>query len=153
MNLLPILLSISPISELRGGIPAALALGMPAIEAFLICVLANIAIILPVWLFFDFLHSKLLSIRIYKKFSDKILKRIMVKSDHIKENMLNFGYLALTIFVAIPLPMTGAYTGTIIAWLLNLDRKKSFVAVAAGVVIAGIVVTLASAGVLATLRQ
>ncbi|MCJ7646314.1 small multi-drug export protein [bacterium] len=152
MNLLPILLSISPISELRGGIPAALALGMPAIEAFLICVLANIAIILPVWLFFDFLHSKLLSIRIYKKFSDKILKRIMVKSGHIKENMLNFGYLALTIFVAIPLPMTGAYTGTIIAWLLKLDRKKSFIAVAAGVIIAGIVVTLASAGVLAALR-
>jgi uncharacterized membrane protein len=62
--------------------------------------------------------------------------------------MKNLGFLALALFVAIPLPMTGAWTGALIAWLLGLKRWKSFIAIAFGVIIAGILVTLISVGLI-----
>ena len=65
-----------------------------------------------------------------------------------REKIELIGLPALTLFVAIPLPATGAYTGTIIAWLLNLNYKKSFFAIAAGVIIAGIIVTALSTGII-----
>jgi len=149
--ILPILLSISPISELRGGIPAALASGFSPIAAFLICVLANALVILPIFFFLDYLHSHLLKLDFYRKISEKILGRARKKANKVEKGMNNYGYLALCIFTAIPLPMTGAYTATLIAWLLGLNKTKSFVSIAFGVLIAGILVTLASIGVMKVL--
>ena len=58
-----------------------------------------------------------------------------------------FEFIALCLFVAVPLPMTGAYTGTVIAWLFNLERKKSYISLALGVLIAGIIVTAVTLGI------
>lgn len=146
--IIAILVSMFPFVELRAGIPIALASGLSATKAFLFCVLANILIILPVFLFLDYLHEKFLRIKIYKKVAEKFLKNIRKKASHVERKMQNLGFLALAIFVAIPLPMTGAYTGTIIAWLLGLERKRSFAAISLGVIIAGIIVTLASLGII-----
>jgi len=149
---LAIIVSALPIIELRGGIPLAISSGIEAWQAMILCITANIAIIIPLWLFFDFLHEKLLSLKLYRHFSDRILLKIRRKSEKVKEKMATLGFIALMLFVAIPLPGTGVYTGGVIAWLLGLNRKLSFIALSAGAIIAGIIVTFLTLGVIGATR-
>lgn len=143
-----IILSILPFIELRGGIPLSIASGLNPFDAFFLCTITNILIIIPIFLFLDFLHSRLLIFRWYSYLSDKIIERARKKAMKVQSDMKTFGFIALAIFVAIPLPMTGAWTGTLIAWLLGLKRIKSVIAIASGVIIAGILVTLISVGLI-----
>ncbi|UZE93768.1 MAG: small multi-drug export protein [Candidatus Pacearchaeota archaeon] len=146
------LISLLPIIELRGGIPFAIAHGINPLTAFIFCTLANIIIILPIFLFLDYLHKHLLKIKPYKKTFDIFLKRIRTRKKKVERNYQTYGIIALTFFVAIPLPITGAWTGTLIAWLLNLKRRRSFLAIALGIIIAGIIVTLATTGIITLFR-
>lgn len=143
-----ILLSMSPISELRGGIPYALSQGLSIEQAFLVCVLANIVVATFIMFFLTFLHSYFIKVGFYNKTFNYFLKRIRKKSYEVERNMGNLGYLALCIFVAIPLPVTGAWTGTLIAWLLGLNKFKSILAISLGVIIAGIIVSLIAFGII-----
>jgi len=136
-----ILLSMAPISELRGGIPLAIASGISPLSAFLICVLANIVIIPIAFLFLDTINILLLKIPSYNAFFHRTLERSRNK---IHKSIEKYGYLGLAIFVAIPLPLTGAYTGVLGAWALGMNKMKSFASIAIGVIIAGIIVTLVS---------
>ena len=136
-----ILLSMLPISELRGGIPLGIAHGISPLAAFLVCVLANILIVPIIFVFLVTLNKLLLRIDIYSRFFHHFLERARHK---IHKQVEKYGYLGLMIFVAIPLPMTGAYTGTLGAWALDMNKKKAFAAIAAGVIIAGLIVTLVS---------
>ena len=77
----------------------------------------------------------------YRKLFERIIERSRKK---IHNRVERFGYLGLMLFVAIPLPITGAYTGTLGAWVLGLEPKKTFLAVLGGVIISGIIVTLIS---------
>jgi uncharacterized membrane protein len=132
------LLSFAPISELRGGIPFAIAGGIPWYAAYLYCVILN-ALVSPVcWLFLATLHKLFLHIPIYKKFFASLIERARTKLHGPVEK---WGAAGIAIFVAIPLPMTGAWTGTLGAWVLGLSRKKTLLAVAAGVAVAGAIVT------------
>ena len=133
-----IILSILPVSELRGGIPYAIYSGINPIAAFLISVLANIIVVPVVFLFLDYIHCHLLKIRLYERTFNTFLERTRKKTHRLIEK---YGYLGLAIFVAIPLPATGAWTGTLAAWFFGMKRDKSFLAVALGVVTAGIIVT------------
>ena len=135
-----IVLSLLPLSELRGGIPIALASGVGWVSAFISCVFANIMVIIPVFFFLDYIHKYLMKIKIYEKiftiYLDRVKKRVEAKFEkHTWE------YWVLFLFVAIPLPSTGAYTGCLIAWFFEMDRKKSFITIALGVLVAGIIVT------------
>lgn len=150
MLLLPqiktILLAMLPINELRGTIPIAISvLGLHPIEAMVYSVIGNmLPIFLIVWLLpflADFLsrHSKLMNRffswlfeRTKKKFYDKYQK---------------YGDWALVIFVAIPLPITGAWSGAVAAFLFGIPYWKSILLNFLGVVIAGIIVTLLSSGI------
>lgn len=143
-----ILLSISPISELRGGIPYAILNGINPLTAFIVCVLANIAIIIFIFFFLDFLHNSFMKLSIYRKIFGFFLERTRKKVDEVEKKMGIYGFLALTIFVAIPLPATGAWTGCLIAWILGLDRKKSILAISLGVFIAGLIVLLTTIGLI-----
>lgn len=136
-----VLLSLMPISELRGGIPFAIATGNSFFIAFVVCVLANILVIPVVFLFLESIHKILYPIGIYKRFFDKIDRRTRKK---IQKKWQKYEYLALFLFVAVPLPITGAYTGTLAAWLLGAEKKKAFLFLSLGVVFAGIIVTLVS---------
>lgn len=136
-----ILLSLLPISELRGAIPYALSQGMPIVPAYLICVGTNILVGPLVFLFLSTLHRIFYFLRFYRVIFDKIVKR---SRKRIEEKINRFGYWGLVIFVAIPLPITGAYTGALGAWVLAMKKLKSFTAIAAGVIIAGFIVTLVS---------
>lgn len=142
------LLSLAPVSELRGGIPFAIAKGIHPLTAFVFCIIANILVIPIVFLFLEFLHKKLLCISSYKRTFNAFLKKTRKKVDHVKQKYQIYGFLALTVFVAIPLPVTGAWTGTLIAWLLGLHKGKSFIAMSLGVLISGTIVTLATLGII-----
>ncbi|MBI4149963.1 small multi-drug export protein [Candidatus Woesearchaeota archaeon] len=138
-----IILSMLPIAELRGGIPLAIYNGVHPVLAFVVCVAANFAIVPLVYLFLDYIHHHLLVFSWYKRGFDHFLERARRKTHHYVEK---YGYLGLAIFVAIPLPMTGAYTGTLAAWFFEMNKKKAFLAIACGVVVAGLVVTMVVLG-------
>ena len=146
---LGILLSVLPIGELRAGIPVAHAAGTPLITAALICTLANIIIIPFIFLFLNTLHKWFMKIKFYKKLFNKIIEKVRHKIEH---HVNTWGYIGLALFVAIPLPGSGAYTGTLGAWIFGLDQKKSMIAIAIGVIIAGIAITIISANLFGLAR-
>jgi len=139
--LMIIFLSIFPISELRGAIPLGISLGFSPLSVFLISIFFNSIIFFPIYFGLELLYE-----RFFCRFSfvRKILKRIEKKRDAIDK----YGFLGLVLFVAIPAPFTGAYTASALAWLLGLDWKKSFLVIAFGVVIAGIIVSAFTLGIL-----
>jgi len=150
--LLAIILAMLPVSELRGGLPLAIvyakAHNIPLLLIFLLIVMANILIIFFVFYFLDKIHPKLLKIKFYKKIFETYINKIQKKTKKFEEKYSVIGFLALTLFVAIPLPATGAWSGCLISWLLNLDRKKSILSIASGVLIAGVLMLLGTLGFL-----
>jgi len=146
------LLSLAPVSELRGGLPLAVARGVPWPLAFVACVAANIIIVPLIFLFLDYFHCRLLKLRLYKRTFNAFLKRIRKRKESVEKNVESYGIIALAVFVAIPLPITGAWSGALIAWLLGLKRLKSFFAIALGVLIAGAIVTMATLGIIHILK-
>jgi len=139
-----LLASVSPISELRVGIPLGISLGLEPWFTFLIAVIANALIFFPVFFALRLFYEKVLfRIPLFDKYLDNLRKRGKPIVD-------KHGFWGLALYVAVPLPLTGAYTGTILAWLLGMDWKKASAAVGLGVIIAGIVVLLITLGVAST---
>jgi uncharacterized membrane protein len=134
-----VLLSFLPIAELRGGIPYAMANGMPVAAAFALCVVVNMLVAPIGWLFLSSLHRLLLRWRFYANVFDRLVERARRK---VHQAVERWGYWGLAVFVAIPLPFTGAWTGILGAWVLGMEWRKSMAAVAAGVLVAGIAVTV-----------
>ncbi len=132
-----LLATVSPISELRGGIPLGiLQYGIDPLFIFFIAIIANALIFFPVFFALRLFYDKLLyRIPLFDKYLDNLRKRGEPKVE-------KYGFWGLILFVAIPLPITGAYTGTILAWLLGMDWKKAFPAIGMGVVVAGAIVLL-----------
>jgi uncharacterized membrane protein len=140
-----LLITISPISELRGGIPLGISLGLDPWFTFFIAVVANALIFFPIFFALRLFYDKLLCrIQLFNRYLESLRKRGKPKVD-------KYGFWGLALFVAVPLPLTGAYTGTILAWLLGMDWKKAFPAIGLGVVVAGVVVLLITLGVTSTL--
>jgi len=135
------ILSLLPISELRGGIPYAVANDIGIVPAFILCVVSNMLVIPIMYIFLETVHKYFYKIGIYRKIFDKYVDRTRKKAE---KNVAKYGYWGIMLFVAIPLPITGAYTGTVAAWLLRLQKRKSFMYLALGVVIAGIIVSIAT---------
>ena len=138
------IISLMPILELRGGLIAAKLLGLPATTSFIICFIGNILPIpLILWLIdpiFNFLRRW--------KFFDKFITWCEKKAHSKKEQIERLKYIGLFLFVGIPLPGTGAWTGCLIASLLGMDKKKSLIAAICGVVLAGIIMLIFSYGLL-----
>jgi len=141
------LTAMTPIGELRASIPLGLSiLKQPWFLVFVISVIGNmIPPIFILWLFprfSDWLmsHSKLMN-----KFLTWLFNRTRKKA---QDNIEKYGDLALIIFVAIPLPNTGAWTGALAAWLFGIPMKRALPNVLYGVLIAGVVVTLVTAGLI-----
>jgi uncharacterized membrane protein len=133
------ILAMLPISELRGAIPFAYLRGMDIWLAALISVLFNALVVPVVYIFLSSLHTVFYKRwNWYKKLFDKTVVRARAK---LQEKVNRYGYWGIMLFVAIPLPVTGAWTGTLGAWVLGLDKKKTMLAVCGGVLIAGAIVT------------
>lgn len=143
--------SMVPLIELRGAVPIGLStwLGdsLPILPLYITCIIGNM---LPVPFIF-FFARKVLVWGADKKFIGKFFRFCLEKGEKGgKKLQATAGrglYFALFIFVGIPLPGTGAWTGTLAASFLDMDFKKSVIAVMAGVILAGIIMGLASAGV------
>lgn len=134
------ILSMLPIAELRGGIPLAVANDIPLYVAYIMCVIANILVIPIFYIFLETAHKLFYKIKPYRFIFDRYVIRTQRKAD---ANVRKYGYWGIMLFVAIPLPITGAYTGTLAAWLLKLSFKRAFWYLALGVVIAGVIVSVA----------
>lgn len=137
------IISLLPILELRGGLIAARILGVEFIKAFIICYIANIIPVPFILLFINYLFNKISKWKPTKKIVDWLSNKTLKKKDQIDK----YGYFGLFLFVGIPLPGTGAWTGSLLAILLNLDKKKSFITIAIGVLAAGIIMSLLSYGI------
>lgn len=136
-----VLLTILPISELRGGIPLGiLHYGLDPILVFCLAITANILVFFPIFFGLRLFYSRMLS-RI--PFFDKYLNSVWSRG---KPKVDRYGFWGLTLLVAVPLPITGVYTGTALAWLLGMHWRKAFPAAALGVVIAGTIVLLLTLG-------
>ncbi len=135
-----------PLLELRGAIPFSVGFGLPSIPSFIICVIGNM---LPVPVIFWFAR-RVLEWGKDKKAIGGFFTWCLEKGDKggkkLTEKAGRGVYVALFLFVGIPLPGTGAWTGTLAASFLDLEWKKSVVAVMAGVVLAGLIMYLVSIG-------
>ncbi|MCI8636650.1 MAG: small multi-drug export protein [Clostridia bacterium] len=149
--LLIFLISMIPLIELRGSVPIGLSNlwgeAIPIIPLYITCIVGNM---LPVPFIF-FFARKVLEWGADKKIIGKFFTFCLEKGEKggkkLQEKAGRGLYFALFLFVGIPLPGTGAWTGTLAASFLDMDFKKSVIAVMAGVILAGIIMGLASAGV------
>jgi len=145
-----IILTILPISELRIGLPVAISYALenniPIVLIFLLIVMINILLIPIIFLFLDYLHHHLMKISIYNRVFGIFLKHFQKRIDQFEKNHNALGFIALTLFVAIPLPGTGAWSGTLLSWLFGLKRKESIIAISLGVLIAGILILFGTLG-------
>ncbi len=143
-ELIVFIISLMPILELRGGLIAAALLNINIVRAFIICFIGNI-IPIPfiLWLItpiFDYLKKT----KLFRGMVSKLEHKAMNKKDQIER----LQYIGLLLFVGIPLPGTGAWTGCLIAALLNMDKKKAMLYSIMGVIMAGIIMMIFSYGIL-----
>lgn len=138
------LISMLPVVELRGGLPAGVAMGLPIPAAFLASFLGNM---LPVPFIVLFIRRIFKWIRVHiprlGSMVDKLEQKAYAKSDKV----LQYETWGLLIFVAIPLPGTGAWTGALIAALLDFRLKRAVPVITCGVLIAGLIITALTYGV------
>lgn len=140
------LISMVPLIELRGAIPYAAGFGLPLAQSYVIAVIANM---LPVPIIFLFARKVLewgADKPIIGKFFHFCLEKGHKGGAKLKAKAGKGLPIALLLFVGIPLPGTGAWTGTLAASLLDMDFKTSIIAVMCGVLLAGIIMAAASAG-------
>ena len=145
--LIVFLISMVPIVELRGAIPVAVGMNLNMVWAYIICIIGNM---LPVPLIYFFARKVLLWGKDKKyigKFFTWCLKKGEKGGRKLQAKAGRGLFIALMLFVGIPLPGTGAWTGTRAASFLDMGFKKSVIAVMCGVVIAGVIMGLASMGV------
>ena len=143
-ELLVFIIYLMPILELRGGLIAASLLGLNPITSYIIAIIGNV---IPVPFILWFINSILNWMRDSKRFS-KIAKWLDGKVEKHKGQIEKYGFWGLILFVGIPLPGTGAWTGCLIASVLEMDRKKAFIAAMIGIFIASIIMMLLSFGLL-----
>ena len=143
-ELIIFIISMMPILELRGGLIAAALLGLKGLPSFIICFIGNI-IPIPfiLWLITP-IFNKMKKTKLLSGLVDKLEKKAMSK----KEQIEKLQYIGLMLFVGIPLPGTGAWTGCLIAALLDMNKKKALIAAILGVIMAGIIMMFVSYGVL-----
>ena len=140
-------ISLLPLLELRGGLIAAALLGVDPLPSYLISIVGNL---LPIP-FILLLINKILDWMRNSKHFNKIAQWLDKKVEKHKGQIEKYGYLWFVLFVRIPLPGTGAWTGSLIASVLEMDRKKTFLAVVVGVIMASIIMMLLSFGLLANI--
>ena len=145
------LISMVPIIELRGAIPVAVGMGLPLIPSYIICIIGNM---LPVPFIYFFARKVLIwgsDKPVIGKFFTFCLEKGEKGGKKLQAKAGRGLFVALLLFVGIPRPGTGAWTGTLAASLLDMDFKSSVVAVMCGVLLAGVIMALISNGVLGAL--
>ena len=129
-----------PVFELRGAIPLGFYLNMPVAKVFFLALLGNLIPVIPLYFLLLPVYKRLSRIPALKAFFERLFEHARKRSFIIQR----YEALGLMLFVAIPLPVTGAWTGTIAASLLKIKFKYTLLAVTLGITIAGVIVTVLS---------
>ena len=141
------LISMVPLIELRGAIPVSQGFQLPLLQSYIVCVIGNMLPVPVIYLF----ARKVLEWGKDKKYIGKFFTFCIEKGhkggEKLKEKAGRGLFVALLLFVGIPLPGTGEWTGTLAASFLDMGFKKSVIAVLLGVLLAGVIMGIASAGV------
>ncbi|MDD3297184.1 MAG: small multi-drug export protein [Candidatus Omnitrophica bacterium] len=134
-----------PVFELRLAIPLAIfQFGFSFSKAYCLAVAGNFLPVLPLLLFFRYFFHRLENVKVVGKFFSWWFKRVEKKSKVVER----LGFWGLVFFVAIPLPVTGAWTGTVAATLFEIKLRKALLAIFIGIAIAGLLVSLITAAAL-----
>lgn len=144
--------SMVPLIELRGAIPFSQGFGLPLLQSYIVCIIGNM---LPVPIIFLFARKVLewgCDKPVIGKFFTFCIEKGHKGGAKLQEKTGRGLYVALLLFVGIPLPGTGAWTGTLAASFLDMDFKKSVIAVLGGVLLAGIIMGAVSAGIFGAIR-
>lgn len=140
VEVITVIISMIPLIELRGSIPIGIGLGLPYLESVLLSFVgSSIPPIFIIWLIgyiFDILRVI--------PFMDRLITKINTRVYNKREQIEKYGYLGLILFVGIPLPGTGAWSGSLLAYLLKLDKFKALLSVIVGNAIAAVIMTLLS---------
>jgi len=140
------LVAMLPFSELRGAIPLAIGeYGMSPLESLALALAGNLVPVLLLLHLLGPIERRLRFIGLFDRFFESLFQRTRRRHS---ERMQRYGALGLVTFVAIPLPVTGAWTGVAIAYVFGIKKRYAFPAIASGVVLAGAIVTLGTLGVL-----
>lgn len=138
--LITIALALLPISELRGAIPYAYFNGSPLLLAAALGVVVNLLVAPLAYIFLGSLHNLFYRVwQWYRSFFDRFVQRARMRVEH---HFSKWGYLGLAVFVGVPLPITGAWTAALGAWVLGLKKKETILAISFGVFISATIVTL-----------
>lgn len=143
-ELVTLIVSMIPVVELRGAIPVGAYFGLPVWEAALISIIGNM---IPVPFIIAFIRVIFDWMRKHVKFMTGIIDKLESRASQKSEKVKTGEFIGLLLFVAVPLPGTGAWTGALIAAMLNMRMRRAILPIFAGVIIAGIIVGLATAGV------
>lgn len=141
------IISMVPILELRGGLLAASVLNINITRALWICIIGNIIPVPFILLLITPIFNWLKQTKTFRPMVEKMEARALSKREQVEK----YEFWGLVLFVGIPLPGTGAWTGTLAASLLDMDFKSSVIAVMLGVVLAGVIMGLLSMGVFGAL--
>ena len=141
--LIPFIVSLFPVIELRGGMIAARILEVPFIQAFIVCFIGNL---IPIPFILLFIRKIFKFMRKFGPFG-KIVDKMEARADKKKGTIVKYQEWGLLIFVAVPLPGTGVWTGALIAALMDLRMKKCLPIISLGVFIAGLIMSLVTYGI------
>ena len=144
--LMTLLISMVPVLELRAAIPAGVIAGLDIPVVVAVAIIGNL---IPIPFIIVFIRKIFKWMQTKSEKLAALVKRLEDKADRKKDTVLKYEFWGLMFFVAIPLPGTGAWTGALIAAMLDMQLKRAFPAIAAGVVIAAVIVTVATYGVAA----
>ncbi len=144
--LLTLLMSMVPVIELRGAIPVGIGFGLPVCVTFIAAVIGNM---LPVPFIILFVRKVFAWLRSKSAWLEDKVRWLENRAEKKAALIYKYELLGLLILVAIPLPGTGAWTGALIAALLNIRLKVAFPTILGGVAIAGVIVTCISCGIFA----
>ena len=138
------LISMLPIIELRGAIPVAFALGLDIVPSFIVAVLGNLLPVPFILLFITPFCNLLKKTKIFRWFPEWLEKKVSKN----EAKVTRYKNLGLFLFVAIPLPGTGAWTGALVASFIGYKFKDAFLAILSGVLTAGVIMSALSFGLL-----
>lgn len=149
-ELITLLVSMFPLIELKGAIPIGMGLNVPLLKSALLAYCGSSLIVIPIFFLLIPIFNLLKKIKFVKKIVEKIEAVFHDKAEKVAKNskgksedkVTSFLMLALFIFVAIPFPVTGVWTGTGIAVFLNMKFKNAFLPIVLGNLVAGIIITL-----------
>ena len=143
VRIITLLMAMVPVVELRGAIPWGVTQGLGITESFIIAVIGNL---IPIPFLVVFTRKVFAWLRTKSSWLNTVVSKLEAKADKNKEVVMKYEFWGLVLLVAIPLPGTGAWTGALVAAMMNMQLKRAMPAIILGVIIAGVIVTTLTYG-------